>query len=139
MHFIVFLIALVTSTAYADECHGTYIKNFDICQALRQTAKEFAKSLPMQMDSTMAMTKAYAFGKTMSYEITYFYDISVLQNHLSQVGWSKKQGEEFLLKKAKNSLCQGDGLWLIKNGAIFHYDYIFIDQTPYFSFEVSQC
>lgn len=139
MRFIVFLIVLVTFPVYADECHGEYSKKWDICLFLRQVADELAKSLPMQMDSTMIMTKTYALGKTITFEVTYLYDQQSLQNHLTQIGRSKEQAKEWLVKKAKDSWCEGDNLTLIKNGAIFRYIYYFKDQTPCFIFEISQC
>jgi hypothetical protein len=139
MHYIIFLIALVTSPACADECQGKYNKNLDICQILRQMSNEMAKGLPMQMDSSMSMTKVYSIGNTIAYEATYQYDMNELQNCLSKLGWSNEQFNDYLIRNAKNRLCQSEALSLIKNGAIFHYDYIFIDQTPYFSFEISQC
>ncbi|MEI6336089.1 MAG: hypothetical protein WCS87_16135 [Methylococcaceae bacterium] len=139
IRFIVFLIFLVTFPAYADERHGDYYKKWDICHFLKQLADESAKNLPMQMDSTMIMSKAYALGKTITFEVILLYDRQWFQNYLTQTGSSNEQVEELLVKKAKDTWCEGDSLALIKNGAIIRYIYYFKDQTPYFRFEISQC
>jgi hypothetical protein len=138
MHYIIFLIALASSTAYADECQGKYNKNWDICQILRAITNETAKSLPMQMDSSMSFTKIFSIGNTIAYEVTYHYDINYLHNRLSKIGWTNQQFNEYLINNAKKR-CVGEIAELIKNGAILRFDYILIDQTPYFSFEITQC
>ena len=139
IRFIVFLIILVTFPAYADECYGKYYKKLDICLFLRQGADELAKSLPMQLDSTMFMTKTYAIGKTLTIEATYLYDRQWLQNYLTQTGSSNEQAEKILVKKAKDTWCEGDYMILIKNGAVIRYIYYFKYQTTYFIVEISQC